>query len=506
MRRAWLPALALFAWPAVLVAPTGPSMSDSVLLAAMRLVDRGTWTLSDERDPKVVFLTEAFDVSVHDGRVYSGVGPGATLVAAPVYGLLAPVLRLFPEEVVANRRLLGYYAANSRGLGRPVPPHLKATYLLQIALVWLVMAPLFAAFVLRLRRGLLAFGTPPVPAATIALAAGLGSLTVYYAAMYSRQGLAYLLAWHALVTLVRPGAVPPRACAAAGLLFGGAIAVDYASGLLVAVALPFLLSRLDVRGRVWLLAPLAAGLALLALYHRTAFGSFLTTPYHHRYWFTPEVLAREGLDLAGFQEGAALGMGAPSPRVMAALCFGAFKGLFVYCPVLLLGLAGHLAGVVRHGRRAFHLAALLAFLAYLVFNSTLGTHVPRFGRHFWGGLSVLWGPRYLLAVVPVLACGLVALDWARRHVRWTAAALLAVSAAVNLAGTMYSDVVLSTYAFGPELEFPLAHVARLVAGAGPRVPLLDVYGVPAAVQAAVLAALLAATAVVLRPWFRPREG
>jgi hypothetical protein len=68
--------LLFLAWPVVLVTPTGPSMSDSVLLAAIRLVDDHTWTLSDEPDPKVVFLTEAFDISVHDQRVYSGVGPG----------------------------------------------------------------------------------------------------------------------------------------------------------------------------------------------------------------------------------------------------------------------------------------------------------------------------------------------------------------------------------------------------------------------------------------------
>ena len=84
--------LLVLAWPIVLVTPTGSSMSDSVLLAAIRLADDHTWTLSDEPDPKVVFLTEAFDISVYDHRVYSGVGPGASVVAAPFYLALKPLL------------------------------------------------------------------------------------------------------------------------------------------------------------------------------------------------------------------------------------------------------------------------------------------------------------------------------------------------------------------------------------------------------------------------------
>jgi hypothetical protein len=481
--------VAFFCWPALLVAPAGPSMSDSVLVAAIRLAEHGTWTLSDERDPKVVFLTEAYDISVHRGRIYSGVAPGASLVALPVYVVLRPLLARFDRGVVANRRFQGYYAANSRGLSRPPAAHLRDVYLLQIALVWCVMAPLFASFLVRLRGRMREAGAASAQATAIALAAGLGSIALYYSSMYSRQALAYLLAWHAILSLRREGASAVRS-AIAGSLLGAALSIDYASAILVTLVLAFLLPRMPARQRLVTLAPIVAACVLIALYHQAAFGSPLATPYHRRFWFTPEVLARQGLDLSTFQEGAALGIGAPSLAVMGALCFGTFKGLFVYCPVLLLGLLGHFAGL-RTDRRRLHLASLLVFLAYLTFNAALGTQMPEYGRHFWGGLSVLWGPRYLLAAVPFLACGLLALDWGRAPIRIACGALLLVSCAINVVGTMFSDVVLSTYAFGPDLEFPLPYAFRLLLAHGPRVPLLAAYGAPGWIQAALVAGLLA---------------
>ena len=495
-RRRALWAAVFLAWPAMLVAPSGPSMSDSVLLAAIRLVERGTWTISDESDPKTVFLTEAYDISVHGGRIYSGVGPGASVIAAPFYFVLRPLFERFDESVVASRRFTGYYLPNSRGLGRRPAAHLKDVYLLQIALVWCVMAPLFASFLLRLRDLLISWGAGEARAAAVTWAAGLGSLTLYYSSMYSRQGLACLLAWHGVLSLlphrVTTGAARPLL---AGTLLGAAFSIDYPAAIMIAAALAFLLPRIAPRQRLLVLAPIAAALALVALYHQSAFGSPLATPYHARYWFTPEVLARQGIDLAAFQEGRALGFGPPDPAVMARLCFGTFKGLFVYCPVLLLGFAGLVGGAVRRELRWLRVGCLAVFVAYLAFNAALGTQVaPEHARHFWGGLSVLWGPRYLLAAVPFLAAGLLALDFRRAPLRIACVALLVASCAVNLLGTMFSDVLMSTNAFGRDLEFPLAHALRLLHAQGPRVPLLASYGVAGWIQTALLASLVVLSA------------
>jgi hypothetical protein len=487
------------AWPVVLATPTGTSMSDSVLLGAIRLVDDHTWTLSDEPDPKVVFQTEAFDISVRDQRVYSGVGPGASVVAAPFYFVLKPLLARFDERVIANRRFLGYYAQNRRLLELPAWGRLKDVYLLQILLAWLVCAPLLASFVARLRGRVTAHGLGGAPATVIAVSVGLGSMALYYSAMYSRPALAYGLAWHAVLFLWESPASPrPRlaACVAAGALLGAAIGIDYASALLVVLTLLFVLPRLAAKERVLVVLPLLALLGLTALYHRAAFGSPFATAYHYRFWFTPEVAAGQGLDLAPFRENPAVGANAPSLAVMAELCFGSFKGLFVYSPVLLLGLAGHVAGLRNPRCRRLHVFSLLVFVSYLAFNSTLGARAPEYGRLLWGGLSVLWGPRHLYAVVPLLACGLVGLDWCRAPLRAFAYALLLLSCVFNILGAMFSDVVMSTYALGPELRAPLAYVFRLLLRHGPRVPLLDVYGVAPAIQWTVLLGMVVLSGLV----------
>jgi len=492
--------LLFLGWPVALVTPTGPSMSDSVLLAAIRLVDDRTWTLSDERDPKVVFLTEAFDISVHGQRIYSGVGPGASVVAAPFYLALKPVLACFDGRIIENRRLLNYYVPNRRAMDRPVPGRLKDVYLLQVFLAWIVVALVLASFLFRLHGRLTDYGLAEAHANAIMLAVGIGSMALYYSSMYSRQALAYGLAWHAVLSLMGSRDQPapsPLSALGAGTLLGAAIAIDYAAAILVALSLLFLLPRLPAAARLLTLTALGVMLGLLALYHEHAFGSPWATPYHFRFWFTAEPLARQGIDLAAFQQGPALGMNGPSLAVMLRLCFGTFKGLFVYSPLLLAGLLGHLAGLRDPRCRTFHVYCLLVFLCTLTFNSTLGTHVPEYGRHFWGGLSVLWGPRYLYGVVPFLAVGLVRLDWRRRATRILCGGLLLVGCVFNLLGAMFSDVVMSTSAFGPELRSPLAYVMRLLLLRGPRVPMLDVYGVAPAAQWAVLLALAAASALML---------
>jgi hypothetical protein len=193
-----------------------------------------------------------------------------------------------------------------------------------------------------------------------------------------------------------------------------------------------------------------------------------------------------------------VGANAPSVTTAVALCFGAYKGLFLYSPVLLLGLAGHLAALRKARCRRVHVYCLAVFASYLAFNSTLGAGEPGYGRLLWGGLSVLWGPRHLYAVVPFLAWGLVGLDWSRRAVRTAAGALLLVSCALNVLGAMFSDVVMSTYALGPELRSPPRYVLALLRDHGPRVPLLDGYGAAPAAQWIVLLALAVLSAVLLR--------
>jgi hypothetical protein len=488
--------LVLFGWPVLLVSPSGTSMTDSVLLAAIRLVNEGTMTLSDGSDPERVFLTRAFDISFHDGRVYSGVGPGGSVIAAPFYLAAKPVFSFFGEEVVKNRRILGYYRPGSRALGEAPAPHFKDMYLLQIALVWVLVAPLYGLLLARIDRRLVEGGAPRSLSTVVVLAVGIGSMALYYCAMYSGQALAYLLVWHAVLSLSGGSTVGRRASLLAGGAFGAAIAVDYPSALAIGLSLAFVLPRLAPVRRLQLLLPLGLSVGLLLVYHESAFGSPWSTPYQNRFWIETEAAAERGL--VAFEEGRRPTANLPSPEVMLQLAFGFYKGLFLYSPILLLGLLGHLKALGgAAGRRTPHLLSLCLFVAYLIFNSTLGTHVPRYGHHFWGGLSMLWGPRHLFAVLPFLAWGLVGLDWARAWVRWASGLALLLSCSINVAGAMFSDVIMSTYAFGQELRYPILYAFRLLLEQGPRSPLLGAYGVDPRAQTVFVLGLLLATLVVV---------
>ncbi len=576
-------------WPIALVDVSGPSMADSTLLAAIRLVDAGTWTLTDQADPETVFRTTAFDISTHDGRIYSGVGPGASVIAALWYVALKPAFALFGDDVVRNDRVLTYYLPNARALGVEPPGHFKKMYLLQIALVWSLMAPLFAWYLVRLHAHLGARGVPPAQATLTVVALGFGTMLLYYSSMYSRQGLAALLAWHALLSLLgitggggiklrgggaelgagvavdgeshvhrgegiagarvdgSAGAAPRgMTLVIAGTLCGAAVAIDYPLVILVGISLLFLLPRLDGPGRLRVVLPAAVVLLLTGLYHQSAFGSFFSTPYHHRFWFTHDLLAGMGVDLSAFQEGPLLGIGLPSPAVILQLCFGLYKGLFVYSPILLVALVGHFEalrlrrtsgqaqGRVRRddvgaesgdlpdqrsagaavltgsigaprsrGDARLHVMSLVIFGAYLLFNASLGSGLGEHAHHYWGGLSGLWGPRYLLVTLPFLALGLAGLDWSRRAVRLACFIALALSCVFNILGAIFARSLMSSFAFGSELRFPPGHVLQLLFTEGPRITILDAYGAPLPTQVLLLVTLLTVSAFLLRTSLKP---
>jgi len=496
--------LVLFAiWPAALVDDSGPPMADSSLLAAIRLVDDGSWTLSDESDPKIVFQTRAHDIAELDGWIYSGVGPGATVLAVPVYAAFRSLLQEIDPRSITNKRITGYYVSNARALHSPVATHFAALYGLQILMTLLFVVPLFASFFTRLYSVLRAAGVSAPPALVASIAAGGGSMALYYGSMYSRQAIAYLLAWHAVLWLVGPRPPDLLRTVAVGLCFGAAIAVEYPSALLAALVLLFQWGRLSRLQWLGILTPLVGALVLLAAYHHALFGSILATPYHHRFWYTAPALADLGIALEVFQPPSTLGFAAPSAVVMLQLCFGLFKGLFVYSPILGLGLLGHVLGLwggswggswrgPRDGDAVrWHALSLAVFLVYLVYNGSLGTHVPEHAHHFWGGLSTLWGPRYLFAVLPFLAWGVARFDWRSTRTRVALLLALGLSLANNLLGAMYSHVMMLTFAFGDELQRPLLHAWSLLLQRGPRLTLLDAQGISPWGQVAVLICLIA---------------
>ncbi|NJK79753.1 MAG: hypothetical protein HC914_07575 [Chloroflexaceae bacterium] len=134
------------------------------------------------------------------------------------------------------------------------------------------------------------------------------------------------------------------------------------------------------------LAGVALPLALLMLYNYQLFGNPLTSGYG-------------GLDPSSE-------LGVPWQEGLIGLTIGTGKGLLLYSPVVLLGLAGVALRWRQQWREA--LLAVLMLAVHLAFYSRL---------NYWHG-DGSWGPRYMVFVVPFVllpAAGLLAVLAAHRH-------------------------------------------------------------------------------------------
>lgn len=171
-------------------------------------------------------------------------------------------------------------------------------------------------------------------------------------------------------------------------------------------------------------AALAAGLALIAAYNLARFGAPLTSGYHFD--------SGEGFDT-------------PPLLGLYGLFFSPYRGLFWYSPPLLLAIPGLIA-LWRRARRFTGALLLSIALCAIVFAAWWSWH---------GGF--VWGPRFLLPVLPLMALGLAPiLEHSRRlPIALTLAALIALSLPIQFAGALYSFLPYENYLFAtywPDLE------------------------------------------------------
>jgi hypothetical protein len=339
------------------------------------IVERGTIAID-------AFQENTGDKAQRGGHWFTDKAPGLSWLAVPAYA----VVRFIRPQAVAA----GSYLATVIAVALP-----SALAALQLFAVGRTMG-LSAAWSVGI--------TTAYALATLAFP--------YSTTFYGHQLSAALgLSAFALVWRRRPPAI-------AGLLLGLAVCVDYTSLILVAVVSAYALARLGARGTLALMAGGVAPAIALGLYHTAAFGHPLALPY--------DFVLQEHRRMGWF-----MGIGAPDPRVVWALLFGSYRGLFYGAPWLIAGLPG-LAMLFRRGWRAEAIACGATLVAYLLLNAGL--------VDWHGGWAM--GPRYLIPAIPFLAIGAMGLvlAWpagspARRALAWAGSAAATVSAALMLMGT-----------------------------------------------------------------------
>ncbi|HEY7510179.1 MAG TPA: hypothetical protein VIG50_08000 [Vicinamibacteria bacterium] len=299
------------------------------------------------------------DLAYRDGHYYCDKAPGLSFAAVPVYAAVYPL------------------AGAGRVRGRFVS---LAAWLATIVTIAVPSALTVAALSLAAR----ALGVSAGWSAAVALAYGLGTLAFPYSTLFYGHQLAASLLFGAFVLLrrARAGNAAWARLFAVGTLLGAAVAVEYPSVLGGAVIGAY--AAAAVRPR-WRLAAIVGGaivpLAALGAYHAAAFGSPLTLPYA----FSTD---------SPRHQGALFGFGAPPPKVVGALLFSSYRGLFYSAPWLLLALPG-LVRLWRLRHRAEALSAGAVGTLYLILNAGL--------TDWHGGWAA--GPRHLVPALPFLARG-----------------------------------------------------------------------------------------------------
>jgi hypothetical protein len=362
-----------------------------------------------------------------DGHLYPNKAPGPSLLAVPLYALC---------------KALGWRSLRACTWAFRVGAVTLPALLFLPAFYWLTRR--FAVTGTRARSPNPA-GTTGEPARRTALAAyAVASPALPYGVLFFSHQLAAVCAgaaFVAAVALVRGETRHPEdAAAATGLFAALAVAMDYQAALASAAVGVYALvrSRQRVRAALLMVAGSLPAVAVLASYHALCFGSPLKTGYAYSF----DTVTRQGF----------MGIVGPSATSTISTLFLPANGLLVLAPWVLLALVGAVAVFASPAARARvgaeALVALVVFVTYLVFVSSLAPYMAR------GGWCV--GPRYLTTCLPFVgwlaAAGFDAAD--RR--RWTSV----LAQALVVAGAVVYLVAITTYPHWPDaLANPLYELA-----------------------------------------------
>jgi hypothetical protein len=367
------------------------------------------------------FHQNTIDKAFYSGHYFSEKAPGTSYLALPVPALASlywNTADLYRDPGIADWLLY-------------------ATTVGSLSFLSALSAIFFRRFLVRLNPD-----RTEREALLLTVLAYLGTLVWPYSTLlFSHQlaGVLLLLASYLGFVGLERDPIDGKRLAGASILFSWAVLVEYPAALPAVVLTAGLLAGARHFKRLLPYALFAIPAAALLLFHnRTCFGN-------------PFALGYAQLQSTPFSEEMGKGFYGivfPRPQRILQLLFGGYRGLFVYCPPLILAaLAAPKGWKSRH--RRFLASVAIAVCGVILLNASYG---------YWQG-GVCFGPRHLVPIVLLFALNLafVPASWLRSPV-FFALAILAM--AINGVGT-------ATTPFVSEYDTnPLLHSYRQLASSG----------------------------------------
>ena len=256
---------------------------------------------------------------------------------------------------------------------------------------------------------MLALGAVPSRAADTAILLVFATPLWPYSRFGFNQPLAALLLWTAVLGAVHARRGSRTGAIVSGAMLGLAALTRHEMFLAVPLVAAFIAAARRPRAIVAFAAGLAPMAAAWGAYNWIRFGSVLES---------------------GYLRDRVPGLGTTFAGGAMGLLFSPYSSLFLYCPIALLAVFG-LAALWRRDRGAVLLFVSLA-AAFFVLYASLANWMA--GRSY--------GPRYLVPLLPALILPLAWWRPERRVTRALAAAVVALSIAVQLPGVLvdYSKV------------------------------------------------------------------
>ena len=353
------------------------------------------------------------DVAFREGRMYSDKAPGLSLGGIPILWIIEGIL---PREAATD-----------------LPSYWPVRHLLTLLLVAIPTAGL--AFLI----SSVVPGADPHQRSALAVVTALATPLWTYATVFfghAPAALMILIAWVLLLRLgMAPATLDRRSALLGGVAAGLAFSAEYPTILLVAVIFGVLVIRRTPLPILGLAAAAAlAGAAPALLYHHLAFGA----PWLTGYTF------KANADFQAIHTTGILGIAWPTLESIWGVLFSAKRGIFYFCPVLLLAPLGLHIMVQRDRWR--DAAPIVAGVALYLFFAA--------GFVDW---EAGWcaAARHLIPVIPLLAIPSLAAVVRIGRSAWGSVAVVML-VAVSAIHAMLSIAV--TPFFPPQFLTPLAQI------------------------------------------------